>query len=151
MSADPLQQLEDWVAPLLAKLSPQEQRKLTRTIATDLRRSQAKRIAQQQNPDGTPYEPRKPQKVRERKGQTIKAMFDKMRTSSHLRTQATGQEAVVAITGRAARIAQVHQHGLRDQVKPGGPSVIYPRRELLGLTDADREMVRDRLLDHLAT
>lgn len=152
MSADPLQQLEDWATPLLAKLTATEQRRLTRRIATELRRSQTKRIAQQKNPDGTPYEPRKPQQIRGRaKAGRIKAMFVKLRTPNHLRAQVTDQEAVVAITGRAARIAKVHQHGLRDQVKPGGPSVIYPRRELLGLTDADREMVRDILLDHLAT
>lgn len=149
MSADPLQQLEDWAAPLLAKLSPTEQRKLARLIAQDLRRGQSARIAQQRNLDGTPYEPRKPNKVRERKGKTIQAMFEKMRTARFLRTQSTGQEAAVAITGRAARIARVHQDGLRDQVRPGGPSIIYPRRELLGLTDDDRTLIRDRLIDHL--
>lgn len=150
MSAAPLQQLEDWVGPLLSKLSAAEQRKLTRRIATDLRRSQATRIARQQNPDGSAYEARKPQKIRDRpQVGRIKSMFAKMRTPRHMRAKTTDQEAVVSITGRAARIAHVHQHGLRDQVKPGGPSIIYPRRELLGLADADREMVRDILLDHL--
>lgn len=145
--ADPLQQLEDWAAPLLAKLSAQEQRQLARRIATDLRRSQAKRIAQQRNPDGSAYEARKPQR-KHRQGQ-VKAMFDKLRSARHLRAQATSAAAVIAITGRAARIARVHQEGLRDQVEPGGPSVIYPRRELLGITDAERERIRDTLVDHL--
>ena len=147
MSADPLQQLEDWATPLLAKLSAQEQRKLARSIATDLRRSQAKRIAQQRNPDGSAYEARKPQR-KQRQGQ-VKAMFDKLRAARHLRARATSAAAVIAITGRAARIARVHQEGLRDQVEPGGPSVIYPRRELLGISDAERERIRDTLVDHL--
>lgn len=151
MSADPLQQLEEWAMPLLAKLSAGEQRTLARTIARDLRRSQSLRIAQQQNPDGSAFEPRKPQKrptLRERKG-GIKAMFARLRTASHLKTQATANEASVVIVGRAARIALIHQYGLRDQVRPGGPSVIYPARELLGLSDADREHVRDLLLQHI--
>lgn len=147
MSADPLQQLEDWAGPLLAKLSAGEQRQLARRIATDLRRSQSQRIAQQRNPDGSAYEARKPQR-KQRQGQ-VKAMFDKLRAARHLRAQATSAAAVIAITGRAARIARVHQEGLRDQVEPGGPSVIYQRRELLGISDAERERIRDTLVDHL--
>ena len=148
MSADPLQQLEDWVAPLLAKLSPTEQRQLARRIATDLRRSQSARIAKQQNPDGSAFEPRKQQRLRNRRGK-VKAMFVQLRTARFLRTQATSAEAVLAITGRAARIARIHQEGLRDQVSPGGPSIIYPMRELLGLTQDDREMILNTLADHL--
>ena len=147
MSADPLQQLEDWAAPLLAKLSAAEQRQLARRIAIDLRRSQSQRIAQQRNPDGSAYEARKSQR-KQRQGQ-VKAMFDKLRAARHLRAQATSAAAVIAITGRAARIARVHQEGLRDQVEPGGPSVIYPRRELLGISEAERERIRDTLVDHL--
>lgn len=149
MSADPLQQLEHWTSPLLDKLSPAEQRKLSRRIATDLRRSQSERIAQQKNPDGSAFDPRKPQRLRKRLG-SVQAMFEKLRTARLLRAKATSAEAVIAITGRSGRIARVHQEGLRDQVRPGGPSIIYPRRELLGLTDADRENVRNTLLDHLA-
>ncbi|MBX9612426.1 MAG: phage virion morphogenesis protein [Burkholderiales bacterium] len=148
MSADPLQQLEDWVAPLLGKLTESEQRQLARRIATDLRRSQSARIARQRNPDGSAFEPRKPQ--RQRRGK-VKAMFAQLRTARFLRTQATSAEAVIAIAGRAARIARVHQDGLRDQVTPGGPSVIYPRRALLGLTQAEREAIKDTLLTHLGT
>lgn len=147
MSADPLQQLEDWAAPLLAKLNGPEQRQLARRIAMDLRRTQSNRIAQQRNPDGSAYEPRKPQQ-RKRQGR-VKGMFDKLRSARLLRVQATSAAAVIAITGRAARIARVHQEGLRDQVEPGGPSVIYPRRELLGISDAERERIRDTLVDHL--
>lgn len=149
MAADPLQQLEHWAAPLLDKLSPAEQRKLSRRIATDLRRSQSERIAQQKNPDGSAFEPRKPQRLRKRMG-SVKSMFEQLRTARFLRAKATSAEAVIAITGRSGRIARVHQEGLRDQVRPGGPSIIYPRRELLGLTDADRENVCNTLLDHLA-
>jgi phage virion morphogenesis protein len=148
MAADPLQQLEHWAGPLLEKLSAAEQRKLARRIATDLRRSQALRIAQQTNPDGSAFEARKPQRLRSNQ-RNVKAMFEQLRTARFLRVQASSAEAVVAIMGRAARIARVHQEGLRDQISPGR-SIIYPRRELLGLTDAERETIRNSLLDHLA-
>lgn len=150
--SDPLQQLEDWAAPLLRQLSPKAQRDLARTVARELRRSQAARIASQRNPDGTPYTPRKKAapggQVRGRKG-SIKAMFAKLRTASHLKLLAEPQGAAIGITGRAARIARVHQHGLRDRVRPGGREVEYPARELLGLTDTERETVRDLILKHL--
>lgn len=146
--SDPLQQLEDWAGPLLAKLDPRAQRELARTIARDLRRSQTARIRSQRNPDGTAYEPRK-KTIRNQRGQ-IRTMFSKLRTASHLKLLADPQGAAIGITGRAARIALVHQQGRTDQVTPGGPRIQYPRREILGLNDADREHIRDVLLKHLA-
>lgn len=153
-----LQRLEDWVAPLLAQLQPAEVRQLTRTLAAELRRRQAARIAAQQNPDGSTYAPRiKPRPLktkplgpaaRKRAAQT--AMFAKLRTAKFLRTQGTADTATVQILGRAARIAAVHQYGLRDQVSPGGPTVQYPERVLLGFTEADLQMVPELLLKHLA-
>lgn len=149
MATDPLQQLEDWAAPLLAKLSPAEQRKITRTIATDLRRSQATRIKAQQNPDGNAFAPRKPRPARDQKPGQIRQMFGKLRMAKHLKVLKDGRGSAVGIVGRSARIARVHQFGLVDQVQPGGPSVQYPERILLGFTDDDVERIRDLLLDHL--
>ena len=147
-----LRQLEDWAAPLLARISPAQQRKLTRTIAQDLRRSQAKRIASQQDPDGNQFTPRKPQaravKTAGKKG-GIRAMFGKIRTSKHLKLLSDRQGAAIGFVGRSARIARVHQYGLRDAVRPGGKVVQYPERVLLGFTAADREHIMDRLLEHL--
>lgn len=150
MATDSLQQLKDWAAPLLARLGPAEQRKLTRTIAQDLRRSQAKRIRAQQNPDGSAFTPRKPQPKRYQKPGQIREMFNKIRLAKYLKVLRDGQGAAVGIIGRSARIARVHQFGLRDQVESGGPSVQYPERVLLGFTDGDIERVRDLLLEHLA-
>ncbi|RYD88940.1 MAG: phage virion morphogenesis protein, partial [Sphingobacteriales bacterium] len=52
--------------------------------------------------------------------------------------------------GRAARIAQVHQEGLVDQVDKDGPSYRYPVRRLLGFTQAECEQIQQVVLDHLA-
>lgn len=146
--------LEDWVAPLLAKLQPAEVRALARQIATELRRSQAQRIAQQQAPDGSAYAPRKAQpaqRLREGQGAIRRgAMFKKLRTVRHLKAQASEQQAAVGFLGRVARIARVHHEGLRDEVTPGGPQVVYPARELLGFSQADRQRIRDAVLERLA-
>ncbi|WP_431191953.1 phage virion morphogenesis protein [Rubrivivax gelatinosus] len=140
---DSLRALEDWAEPLLRQLSQAEQRKLARTVARELRRSQAGRIGQQRNPDGSLYEPRLDRRrLRER-------MFPRLRTASRLRMLVDPEGAAVGFTGRTARIARVHQLGLRDQVQPGGPTHLYARRELLGFTPADVELVRDLLLRHL--
>lgn len=47
---------------LLNNLSPTAQRELARKIGQNLAQSQRNRITAQQNPDGTPFAPRKPQK-----------------------------------------------------------------------------------------
>ena len=150
--ADDLTALEAWAAPLLAKLQPAQVRKITREIARDLRRTQAQRIAKQQAPDATPYPARKPPSkahLRQQQGKIRQSMFNKMRTARHLRADSTDTEANVGFTGRTARIARVHQEGLRDQVQPGGPSYSYPVRALLGITPQEREHIADQLLKHL--
>lgn len=148
--ADHLEQLEDWAAPLLAKLQPAAQRALLRQVARDLRASQAKRIARQQNPDGTAFEPRKPQPYAPNGKTKARAMFGKIRLNKHLRTLPEPDGAAVGFTGRAARIAQVHQEGLRDRVSPTGPEAQYPERKLLGFTESDIDRVRTTLLNALA-
>jgi phage virion morphogenesis protein len=149
--ADPLEQLEDWAAPLLAKLQPAAQRALLRQVARELRASQAQRIARQQNPDGSAFEPRKPQRDA-RKNTTTKAraMFGKIRMVKHLRTLPEPNGAAVGFTGRAARIAQVHQEGLLDRVSRTGPEAQYPERQMLGFSEADIDRVRTTLLNALA-
>lgn len=148
---DGLARLETWAAPLLQKLAPAARRHLARQIGMLLRRSQAQRIARQENPDGTPYTPRKaPGRLRGKRGRIKRrAMFSKLRTARHLKVRTGAAGVAVGFTGRVARIARVHQEGVRDQVHPGGPTVRYPRRELLGFADADLKMIRDKLIEHL--
>nr|WP_093161679.1 phage virion morphogenesis protein [Variovorax sp. YR216] len=147
---DPLSVLEDWVAPLLARLTPPERRALARKVGQDLRRSQASRIAAQRNPDGSTYEPRKPGSSRQQQGRIRRTMFNKLRTVRFLRLQASEEAVAIGFLGRPARIARVHQEGLRDAVKPGGAQYQYPARTLLGFTDFERERIRELLLAHIA-
>ncbi|HFX2802441.1 TPA: phage virion morphogenesis protein [Pseudomonas aeruginosa] len=147
--ADNLQALEDWAAPLLAKLEPGERRKLSQQIGRTLRRSQQQRIGEQRNPDGTAYAPRKAKNLRGKAGRIKRRMFAKLRQAKHLRVQSSADGVAIGFTGRVARIARVHQYGLRDRPERGQADVQYERRELLGFTEADLEMIRDQLLEHL--
>lgn len=151
MSADPLHLLEDWAGTLLAKLEAPARRSLAVAIARELRRSQQRRIATQHDADERPFVPRKP-RLRNRAGALRRqaAMFSKLRTARWLRATGTANAAEVGFAGRVARIARVHQEGLRDRAASDAPESRYPRRAMLGFTDTDRDLVRDRLLRHLA-
>lgn len=149
--SDDINRLADWAAPLLAGLSAERRRAAMVQVATYLRRSQAERIAAQRNPDGSPYEPRKP-RLRNKKGAIRRTMFEKLRQAKRLRKTATDNSATVTIGGRSARIARVHQYGLRDKVdwrKARTVTVKYAQRQLLGFTAADEDAITDIVLHHI--
>jgi phage virion morphogenesis protein len=153
-TVDELSAVEQWASTLLTQLSPAGRRAAMRDIARELRRSQQARVAAQKNPDDSAYKPRKAKaggkKLREKRGRIKRtAMFMKLRTARWLRIEADGRGLAIGFAGRVARVARVHQFGERAPIEPGGPEYRYPARVLLGFTDADREMIRDRLLRHL--
>ena len=153
MSED-LSALETWAAELLAKMEEGERRGLARKIAVDLRRSQSQRIAAQQNPDGSGFAPRKGQALRGKVGRIKRkaAMFPKLRRPTFLRTESSADEVAVGFkNATVARVARVHQEGLRDRVsrRKGSPEVTYPARVLLGFTDEDRGRMLDLIVKHL--
>lgn len=149
--ADELRALEDWAGALLAKLDPKQRRQLNQGIARKLRRNQQQRIAAQRNPDGTPYAPRKArQPLRSKQGRVKQKMFTKLRQARHLKLQSDASSIALGFLARTARLARVHQYGLRDRPGRNSPDVQYSRRELLGFASSDLEMIRDELLDHLA-
>ncbi|WP_313209657.1 phage virion morphogenesis protein [Stutzerimonas nitrititolerans] len=149
--ADDLRALEDWAGALLNQLQPKERRQVTQTIARELRRRQQQRIGAQRNPDGTPYAPRKPRQQLRAKAGRIKQrkMFAKLRTARYLRLQSDASSIAIGFAGRLSRIARVHQYGLCDKPGRNSPDIQYQRRELLGFSDDDLEMIRDQLLQHL--
>lgn len=145
-----LRALEDWAGALLAKIEPKERRKINQAIARELRRSQQLRIKAQRNPDGSAYAPRKKEPKRTKSGKIKqKAMFHRLSLAARLKMNSDANTVGIAFMARNARIARIHQYGLHDS--PGGksPRVKYAKRELLGFTDQDLDMIRDRLIDHL--
>ncbi|MDO3556386.1 phage virion morphogenesis protein [Ralstonia pseudosolanacearum] len=142
-------ELEAWLAGMLTKLDAPARRVLARAVAAELRRRQAARIAEQRNPDGSPYVPRKPQ-LRHRAGRIRRAMFVRLRLARHMKTEADANIAVVTFAGNAQRIAKVHHFGLRDRVNKNGLTAKYSARELLGLDEGDVERFTDIVLQHLS-
>lgn len=76
-------------------------------------------------------------------------MFRRLRTARFLKTRTTADGAEVGYSGVAARIARVHQFGLRDKINDSGAMATYPRRELLGLSKADRMAIARQVIDSL--
>lgn len=149
--ANNLEALETWASVLLERLEPGERVKLARSIGQELRRSQQKRVMAQENPDGSKYAPRKKRELRGKQGRIRRRldMFKKLRTASYLKIRGDSNAVTVGFTGRIARIARVHQYGLKDRAERGAPDVRYDQREVLGFTEADLDLIRDGLLAHL--
>lgn len=141
--------LDSFAADLIAGLEPSARKELAQEIARHLRASQQKRIAAQQNPDGSAFAPRKFQ-LRHRRPGRLRAMFAKLRTNRFLKARSTGDAAIVGFTAEVSRIARVHQLGLRDRVNKTGAEADYPARELLGISADDEALIRDLVTAHLA-
>lgn len=150
VNTDPLRQLEGWAGALLAKLEAPARRNLAVAIARELRHSQQQRIASQKDANGVPFIPRKP-RLRDRQGAVRRraAMFTKLRTAKWLRISGTADAAEVGFAGRVARIARIHQEGLRDRAASTAPELRYPQRTQLGFNDGERELIRGKILLHL--
>jgi phage virion morphogenesis protein len=78
-------------------------------------------------------------------------MFAKLRTSKFLKTEVSPESAVVTFSDEVQRIANVHQHGLRDKVnRRRNLETDYPERKLLGITHTDVLLVKELVINHLA-
>lgn len=147
MSSNVLE-LANYLQPLLERLSMGERARLAKQIGRDLRKSQGKRISEQKNPDGSSYTPRR-KRLREQKGKIKRKMFTKIKNTSNLKVLSNVDSIAIGFVGRVARIARVHQEGLKDRAEKGAPDVVYPKRELLGFTDQDIKLVEDSFLKHI--
>jgi len=148
-----LEALEDWAAGLLGQLEPASRNKLARSLGQVLRRSQQQRIIAQQNPDGSKFAPRKQRNLRGKQGRVKRKMkmFQKLRTAKFLNVRGDGYAIQVGFFGRVSRIARVHQYGLRDRPEKDAPEVQYDRRALLGFTESDLDLIREKLLKFLTS
>lgn len=150
--ASKLEALETWASGLLEQLQPGARNQLARSIGQELRRSQQKRVLKQQNPDGSKFAPRKKRDLRGKQGRIRRKveMFKKLRTATYMKARGDSNSVTVGFTGRIARIARVHQYGLKDHAEQGAPEIRYDQRELLGFNEADLETIRDTLISHLS-
>ncbi|MDR3429022.1 phage virion morphogenesis protein [Silvimonas sp.] len=145
--------LSAWLSALAIKLQPASRRALARKLGQQLRKCQTLRIASQKNADGSDYRPRvnreKNHKNSEGRIKRTGKMFVKLRTARHLRLEATSEGLAVGYGGNVARIARVHQYGLRDRISRNGPDYVYPQRELLGFGSLEREALQAKMLEWL--
>lgn len=138
---------------LINNLSPQARRQLARNIGQALRKNQQARIARQENPDGTAFEPRKPRKEFGKKKGRIKrkAMFAKLRTAKHLKIKSNANEVSIGFTSSSAAIAKIHQYGLMSSPsKTKDFKVRYAQRELLGFSQSDLDIIEDLVIEQLS-
>ncbi|RDP00295.1 Phage virion morphogeneis family protein [Escherichia coli] len=77
-------------------------------------------------------------------------MFQKLRTSRYMKASGRNDAAVVEFTGKVQRIAQIHQHGLKDRPNPHAQDVQYPERQLLGLSVEDKKIIELLLIRHVS-
>ena len=148
MATDDLSRLTSWADGLLASMKPAARRQLAGEMARKLRDSQAGRIRSNIQPDGSPMTPRKPQpKLKKGRGRLRRKMFFKITSRTWLKASATQSQAVVEFVGTANRLATIHQYGLKDRIK--GREIRYPARELLGITEQERDQLETTLLTHL--
>ncbi|MER1452999.1 phage virion morphogenesis protein [Enterobacter hormaechei] len=141
---------DNQLAGLLAALSTAGRRKLAGEIAKQLRTAQQQRIKQQKAPDGSPYQARKRQPLRAKKGRIKRAMFQKLRTNRYMKASGRENGAVVEFTGNVQRIARVHQYGLKDRPNAHAQDVQYAERQLLGFSQADKQLVETLTIKHLS-
>lgn len=140
MSND-LTQLEQWIGDLYSRLDTKNMSRVNRSVATHLRRSQSQRIAAQQNPDGSQYIPRST-RTRTKKGAIRRRkMFSRIRLAKHFINSSNANEVSIGFRGRNAMIATVHQFG--ETAESFGRMIRMPKRELLGLTEAEINELRE--------
>ena len=151
--SDGIEQVKLAFTDLLKNISKPRRRLLYQQIGRELARNQRRRIKAQQNPDGTPFEPRKKRKQFSKKKGRIKnqLMFKKIVSPSHLKLRYEQEGISLGFYGGDAAIANVHQYGLYSSPsKYKDFKVKYDQRELLGFSEEDIEMIERFVIKAIA-
>ncbi|MBE4951511.1 phage virion morphogenesis protein [Haemophilus parainfluenzae] len=151
--SDGIEQVKLAFTDLLRNISKPRRRLLYQQIGRELARNQRRRIKAQQNPDGSPFEPRKKRKQFSKKKGRIKnqLMFKKIVSPSHLKIRYEQEGISLGFYGGDAAIANVHQYGLYSSPsKYKDFKVKYAQRELLGFSEEDIEMIERFVIKAIA-
>lgn len=151
--SDGIEQVKLAFTDLLKNISKPRRRLLYQQIGRELAKNQRRRIKAQQNPDGSPFEPRKKRKQFSRKKGRIKnqLMFKKIVSPSHLKLRYEQEGISLGFYGGDAAIANVHQYGLYSSPsKYKDFKVKYAQRELLGFSEEDIEMIERFVIKAIA-
>ena len=151
--SDGIEQVKLAFTDLLKNISKPRRRLLYQQIGRELARNQRRRIKAQQNPDGSPFEPRKKRKQFSKKKGRIKnqLMFKKIVSPSHLKIRYEQEGMSLGLYGGDAAIANVHQYGVYSSPsKYKDFKVKYAQRELLGFSEEDIEMIERFVIKAIA-
>lgn len=151
--SDGIEQVKLAFTDLLKNISKPRRRLLYQQIGRELARNQRRRIKAQQNPDGSPFEPRKKRKQFSKKKGRIKnqLMFKKIVSPSHFKIRYEQEGISLGFYGGDAAIANVHQYGLYSSPsKYKDFKVKYAQRELLGFSEEDIEMIERFVIKAIA-
>lgn len=140
--------ISDVLGPMLNKLNPGRRKLLLREVAAYLRNSNQQRIKTQQEPDGTPFAPRKLatqyKNLKSKRG----PMFSKLRLNKHLQLRVSDSEASIGFSGRTAFIARQHHEGLADT--SNYQRIPTTKRQLLGITAEDEKNILEIIFNGLS-
>lgn len=139
--------LSDGLERLLTSVKPQERRRMARSIAISLRAMQSDNILANLEPDGSKMAPRLPQRRAKRK---TGKMFQKLGRRRQIKARYNANRALVQFEGANRRIANIHHYGLKAKVSSAGPYVRYRERQLLGISDRERQLVKEHIYKALA-
>lgn len=146
MADTDLTRVEDWLDGMMLRLSDGERRKLSLKIGQSLRRSNAKRIAANVEPDGSAMAPRRSRKGRDGKELRRGRMFRRIRQARNLRIKATPDSVELNFGGGAIeKIAATHhdgQVGTVGRTRDGRTiRTRYEARRLIGFGSDDMDSV----------
>lgn len=157
MESDDLEALEPWLGDVLDSLGPGPKRRLSLKIGQAVRRTNAARIAKNEEPDGRAMDPRKPRKRRSSKSGRVKRkakMFKKLRLVRNMRLRANAEGVELSFKGGVARVASEHHYGEEAFVgKTRDGRTIKARmaqRKSLGFSRDDQDAIIDAAAKHLS-
>ena len=150
---DDLEPLQDWLGDILHNLSPGPRRSLAMKIMRAVRKSNAGRIARNEQPDGSAMTPRKPRKG-DKSGRIARKakMFRQLSFAKNMkiRVDADGGELSFAKGGHIAQINHFGEVAIVGKLRDGRTiKTRYDERKLLGFNQTDRDGIIDAVSDHI--
>lgn len=130
--ANDLSALSAWIGELTEHFDERQRRILTRKISQAVKKNWAKRIRNQQNPNGARFAPRR--------NRNRGAMF--RHAPRMLKTAYNADKAEIGFDGRYAKIMEVHQYGQTIQPSDNARATTYDVRETVGFSVEDEETIQ---------
>lgn len=145
-----LSRLDAWFGKILSALEPGARRRAILKLGQALRRANLARIADNTDPDGVAFAPRKPRFDRDGKLLRIRnrRMYKGLRRMRHWKVDATPDEvAIEPADGRVDRLASVSQFAETATVGRTRRGALirarYAERRLLGFGREDMDLALD--------